>query len=70
MQLIHGSLVTKEEKSQDIQEEASANEKPPLHPNVMMVGTRGDIVKSKEEVLESLKRSCEGAAYNDLIIGK
>ena len=70
MQLIHGSLVIKDEKSQHIKEEASAREKPPLHPNVMMVGTRGDIVKSKEEVLKSLQRSCEGAAYNDLIVGK
>ena len=74
MQLIHGSLVTKKEKSQHIQEEASASEKPirplPLYPNVMMVGTRGDLVISKEQVIKSLQHACEGAAYNDVIMDK
>ena len=72
MQLIHGSLVTKKEKSQHMEEEALASEKPPLplYPNVMMVGTRGDLVISKEQVMKSLQHACEGAAYNDIIIDK
>ena len=64
----------KKEKSQHIQEEASASEKPirplPLYPNVMMVGTRGNLVISKEQVIKSLQHACEGAAYNDVIMDK
>ena len=40
----------------------------PPYPKVMMVGTRGDKVQSKEQVLKSLQSACKDASFGDLII--
>ena len=40
----------------------------PPYPKVMMVGTRGDKVQSKKQVLKLLHSACEGASFVDLII--
>ena len=40
----------------------------PPYPKAMMVGTRGDKVRSKEQVLKSLHSACEGASFVDLIV--
>ena len=68
------SLVAQNEKSQQPpkMEASSSQPKPttllPPYPNVMMVGTRGDKVRSKKQVLKSLHSACEGASFVDLII--
>ena len=40
----------------------------PPYPKVMMVGTRGDKVQSKEQVLKSLQSACKDASFGDLIM--
>ena len=40
----------------------------PPYPKVMMVGSRGDKVQSKEQVLKSLQSACKDASFGDLIM--
>ena len=72
MQLIHASLVMKKESA--VTNEDSQNgifTSKPDFPKIMIVGTHGDQIKSKEEesqVIEDLKSSCTGKAFNDITL--
>jgi GTPase SAR1 family protein len=72
LELIHSSLVAKEEESLDgskIEDTSSQNVLPDF-PKAMIVGTHCDKITSEkaDEVLESLSTAYEGAAYSDLIV--
>ena len=72
MQLIHTSLVAKDEVSQYCQqsEASSARVILPEYPKSMIIGTRGDKISRQEakSVLQSLKSTCDDAAFNKLIV--
>ena len=71
MQLIHASLVVKDEKMK--QSEASVSPEHatfvPKYPKMMLVGTHGDLMKQSEAaILRPLQSACEGKAFRDLIV--
>ena len=79
MQLIHVSLVEKKEgtlTNEDSQDGVPASKQQkclPDFPKIMIVGTHGDQIKSKEEelqVLSELESSCKGKAFNEIILNK
>ena len=80
MQLIHTSLVEKKEgtpANEASQDGATASNEQgsgmlPKWPKVMIVGTHGDQLESedKAQVLTELESSCEGKAFNDIVIGR
>ena len=76
MQLIHASLVAKDERAR-VAKEAKQDEPTtgrgqsislPLCPRIMIVGSHGDRVQSKEKVLEEIVSSCKGKAFHNLVI--
>ena len=72
MQLIYTSLVTKDEVSQYCKqsEASSARAILPEYPKSMIIGTHGDKIRSKKarSVLQSLKSTCDDAAFRELIV--
>ena len=79
MQLIHVSLVEKKEgtlTNEDSQDGVPASKQQkclPDFPKIMIVGTHGDQIKSKEEelqVLSELESSCKGKAFNEIILNQ
>ena len=79
MQLIHVSLVEKKEgtlTNEDSQDGVPASKQQkclPDFPKIMIVGTHGDQIKSKEEelqVVNELKSSCKGKAFNEIILNQ
>ena len=76
MQLIHASLVAKDESNIAVKE---ANQKEttsgrgqsiflPRCPRIMIVGSHGDRVQSKARVLEEIVSSCKGKAFHNLVV--
>ena len=79
MQLIHVSLVEKKEgtlTNEDSQDGVPASKQQkclPDFPKIMIVGTHGDQIKSKEEelqVLSELESSCKGKAFNEIVLNQ
>ena len=79
MQLIHVSLVEKKEgtlTNEDSQDGVPASKQQkclPDFPKIMIVGTHGDQIKSKEEelqVVSEFKTSCIGKAFNEIILNQ
>ena len=85
MRLIHASLVAKNEMgpaakktthSEATQSEATTDRRQPISlplcPRIMIVGTHGDSVSSKEaqRVLKEIESSCNERAFQDLVIDK
>ena len=79
MQLIHVSLVEKKEgtlTNEDSQDGVPASKQQkclPDFPKIIIVGTHGDQIKSKEEelqVLSELESSCKGKAFNEIILNQ
>ena len=72
MQLIYTSLVAKDEVLQYCQqsEASSAPAILPEYPKSMIIGTHGDKVRFKKakSVLQSLKSTCDDAAFRELIV--
>ena len=78
-QLIHASLVERKEgtlTNEDSQDGVPASKRQkclPDFPKIMIVGTHGDQIKSKEEELQvvgELKSSCIGKAFNEIILNQ
>ena len=76
MQLIHASLVAKDERGTAVRE-ANQNEATtgrrqsillPHCPRIMIVGSHGDRVESKEKVLEEIMSACKGKAFHNLVV--
>ena len=80
MQLIHASLVERKEgtpANEASQDGATASNEQgsrmlPKWPKVMIVGTHGDQLEleDKTRVLNELESSCEGKAFNDIVIDR
>ena len=80
MQLIHASLVEKKEgtpANEASRDGATASNEQgsgllPKWPKIMIVGTHGDQLEleDKREVLNRLESSCEGKAFNDIVIDR
>ena len=79
MQLIHAGLVEKKEDTltdEDSQDGVPASKQQkgvllPDFPKIMIVGTHGDQINSKEEefqVINELESSCIGKAFNEIIL--
>lgn len=72
MQLIHTSLIARDEVSQYHQqsEACAAPAILPEYPKSMIVGTHGDKIRSRKakSVLQSLKSTCNDAAFSELIV--
>ena len=75
MQLIHASLVAKKERGTAAKEakqsETTRDRRQsimlPECPRIMIVGTHGDRVQSRQQVLEELDTSCKEKAFHDLV---
>ena len=79
MQLIHASLVERKEgtlTNEDLQDGVPASKQQkclPDFPKIMIVGTHGDQIKSKEEVeqvVEEVESLCIGKAFNEIILNQ
>ena len=80
MQLIHASLVEKKEgtpANEASRDGATASNEQgsgllPKWPKIMIVGTHGDQLEleDKTRVLNELESSCEGKAFNDIVIDR
>ena len=79
MQLIHVSLVEKKEgtlTNEDSQDGVPSSKQQkclPEFPKIIIVGTHGDQIKSKEEelqVVNELESSCIGKAFNEIILNQ
>ena len=74
MQLIHVNLFVKKESTltnEDSQDRIP--ESKPDFPRIMIVGTHGDQIESKEkelQVLKELQSSCIGKAFNEIILNR
>ena len=74
LQLIHCSLVVKDDELQQCPESKASSCQPalPAYPKAMLVGTHGDCITPTQamEVMESLQSACSSAAFGDLVDDK
>ena len=74
MQLIHVNLVVKKESTLTNEDSHDGiPESKPDFPRIIIVGTHGDQIESKEkelQVLKELKSSCIGKAFNEIILNR
>ena len=75
MQLMHASLVAKKERGTAVKEakqgkttrDRRQSSVLPEFPRIIIVGTHGDRVQSRQQVLEELDSSCKEKAFHDLV---
>ena len=78
MQLIHASLVARDERGTAVKEanqgettkERRQSSQLPECPRIMIVGSHGDNVPLKKKVLEEIESSCKGKAFHNLVVNE
>ena len=78
MQLIHTSLVARDERGTAVKKanqgeatkERRQSSQLPECPRIMIVGSHGDNVPLKKNVLEEIESSCKGKAFHNLVVNE